>query len=515
MPLLSSFIIKQKVHLVRILITLRNNLTRKRIYNQLAHIPITYKLLLVIGALVTSGMVLLGLFIVNNQTELLRNQTDEFGQTVVHQLAESSKELVLSDDMLSLMVQVSNLGASENILGVVVYAESGKVLASSGILPNRDILNIYNVADQSNKNFYKYNWTLTDNGSVTNVVSFITPIKYRNLMTGHALVTFSHYSLSQAILKTVNAITTATILILGLAIYITYLLSKRISRPIHDLMDASKAIDSGDLSYRIHEQRHDELGYLMDAFNKMAHGMLEKSQVENAFSRFVAPKIAKQIMANLDHIQLGGKHVEATVMFADIVGFTSMSEKQPPAQVAALLNEYFAYISTASRLYNGTIDKYMGDCAMIVFGIPEYDPDHKYNAVACSIMIQRLIGRLNELRSHQNKVSVQFRIGINSGPMLAGNLGSPDRMQYSVVGDAVNLASRLHSLADSGQIVVTDRFVKDSDVQWNIQAHQHKSITLRGFADPVTTYIITDLKHIDSAAIDAQIEELLANKIVA
>jgi len=480
------------------------------------HIPIAYKLALILIVLITSGMSLLGLMIISNQSDLLRKQINDFGEAMVQQLAESSKELVLSDDILSLMVQVSNLGKNENIIGAVVYDNDGKILAHSGKLPVHDISKLYSMATSFAPDQYSVEWSDQDESNqAQELISFITPIRYQNLVAGHALVTFSKSALSESLQQTIIAISAATIFMIMLGVITAYFVGRRISRPIYDLMDASRAIHSGDFGFRIDERRNDEIGYLISAFNNMASGMLEKHQVESAFSRFVSNKVAKQIMENLDQIQLGGKRVQATALFADIVGFTSMSEKLSAEEIAQLLNEYFSYIELASRLYHGTIDKYMGDCAMIIFGAPEEDEEHKFNAISCAVMIQRMVERINTLRRQENKVPVQFRIGVNSGEMLAGNMGSHDRMQYTVVGEAVNLAARLHSVAEPGQIVVNDFLVKDPDVQWRILAHRHKSIRLRGIGEPVTTYILTDVKPAYSARIDRQIDEILKNRHVA
>lgn len=478
-----------------------------------SRIPIAYKLAIILTVMIASGMGLLGLMVVSSQSQLLRTQIDEFGQTMVDHLAESSKELVLSDDILSLMVLVSNLGKNENILGAVIYAHDGKVLANSGRLPVHDILKLYSRSQQFNHNHYSVEWTDYDEaGDPLDVISFITPIHYQDLIAGHALVTYSKSALTQSLHETISAITAATIFMILLGIITAYFVGKRISRPIYDLMNASQAIRQGDYGYRIVEHRNDEIGFLIHAFNNMANGLLEKNQVENAFSRFVSPKVAKQIMSNLDKVSLGGKRVEATALFADIVGFTSLSERLPAEDIATLLNEYFSYISQASQLYHGTIDKYMGDCAMIVFGAPEEDEEHRFNAVSCGILIQRIVERLNVIRVQEGKEPVYFRIGLNSGEMLAGNMGSDDRMQYTVVGEAVNLAARLHSVAERGQIIVTDYLVKDKDVQWRILAHRHGSIRLRGIAEPVTTYVLTDVKQNYSKIIDSQVDEILRRK---
>lgn len=477
---------------------------------------IAHKLALVLTLLISSSMVLLGLVVTNNQTQLLRGQMDDFGKTVVNQLAESSKELILSDDTLSLMVLIGSLTTNHNTLGTVIYNEGGKVIASSGMTPSNDILALYRSARQITPDDYSIEWLSNDDqGKNLQVISFMVPITFQKLIIGHALVTFSKATLNKAIIQTIQAIIATTLFMIMLGIVTAYYLGKRLTRPINDLMDASKAIHAGNYDFRINEKRNDEIGYLMSAFNTMANGLLEKSQVENAFSRFVSPKVAKQIMLNLDQVQLGGKHVNATAVFADIVGFTSISEKLPPAEVASLLNEYFSYISMITRLYHGTIDKFMGDCAMLIFGAPEEDKDHKLNAITCAVMIQRLTEVLNKERIIDGQVPIHFRIGINSGIMLAGNMGSNERMQYTVVGDTVNLASRLHTVAEKDQIVVTDTLVKDPDVQWHIVAHRYKSIQLRGITNPVTTYMVTDVKHDYSQTIDAHLSEIISHKIVA
>lgn len=479
-------------------------------------IPIAYKLAIILTALITSGMALLGLMIVSSQSSLLHAQINEFGKTMVEHLSESSKELVLSDDVLGLMVLVNNLAKNENVVGAVIYSHDGKVLGHSGRLPVHDINKMYDLSTKFQTGHYNVEWTDQDEKTKPiEVISYITPIEYKDLIAGHALITYSKSALTQSLRETIQAITAATIFMISLGIITAFFVGKRLSRPIYDLMDASRAIHQGDYAYRLPEQRSDEIGYLINAFNTMANGLLEKNQVENAFSRFVSSKVAKQIMENLDSVSLGGKRVQGTVLFADIAGFTSMSGRMAAEEVANLLNEYFRYINIASQLHHGTVDKYMGDCAMIVFGVPEADENHKFNAVLCAVMIQRMVDRLNMNRIQLGKEAIQFRIGINSGEMLAGNMGSDERMQYTVVGESVNLAARLHSVAERGQIIVTDFFVKDPDVQWLVMAHRHNSIRLRGITDPVTTYVLTDVKAEYSQIINDQLDNILSTANVA
>ena len=482
------------------------------------HFPIAYKLAAIMTLLISSGMILLGLVIVSNQSHLLQEQMNNFADTVVEQLADNSKELVMSDDILSLMVVISNLETQENILGAVIYSDDGQILASSGVIPSDEIYRLYNrsIENDKIKDHFQLQWkTNSASGQNVNATSYMTPIKFQNVVAGHALITFSTIEIEQTISGMIQAIIIATIIMILLGVFASLHMGRRISKPLHSLMDASREISNGNYEFQIKERRNDELGNLTEALNRMANGLLEKTQVENAFSRYVSKNVAKEIMNNLEHIHLGGHHVEASVIFADIVGFTQLSEKHPSEVITGILNDYFSYISLASKMYQGNIDKYMGDCAMIVFGVPEEDKQHKLHAIYCAVMIQKLIERINDIRRNNNKLAVSFRIGINSGSMLAGNLGSNERMQYTVVGESVNLASRLQHIAGENQIIISREFYNDPDIQWRLEAKKFKSIQLRGIKEKVSTYIVQDIIALYKDKMNEQIDEILKIKPAA
>jgi len=296
------------------------------------HFPIAYKLAVIMTLLISCSMILLGLVIVKNQTQLLQKQMDHFAETVVVQLADNSKELVMSDDILSLMVVISNLGAQNNILGAVIYSDDGQILASSGIIPSDEIYRLYNRSKENNekKDQFQLQWkTNFSDGQAVGATSYINPIKFQNIVAGHALITFSNAEIEQTISEMIQTIIVATIIMILLGVFVSLHMGRRISKPLHLLMDASREISNGNYNYQIKERRNDELGNLTEALNRMANGLLEKTQVENAFSRYVSKNIAKEIMNNLEHVELGGRHVEASVIFADIVGFTELSEQHP------------------------------------------------------------------------------------------------------------------------------------------------------------------------------------------
>ena len=475
-----------------------------------SRVPIAVKLALAIATLIVSGMSMLGFIILENQKSIMSEQVNNMGTAVARQLANSSKEMVLSDDNLGLQTLINNMLDKNNILGTIIISEKGQTMATGGTVPGENTINFQrNKAQQPGQvNSFEWGWNLNTNNP-HELVTFVSPIHFKNLLAGHVMVTFTKNYMIKSLEESRQVIILVTILMTIIAIFLAFIMSRHLSMPIHNLVDASKAIGNGDLSYRLNERRNDEIGELAIAFNNMADGLLKKSQVENVFSRYVSSSVAKKIMENLDVVELGGKHVHASVLFADIVGFTGISENLPPNEIAGLLNAYFSYISTISQLYHGHIDKFMGDCAMVVFGVPEDDPDHSFHSIACAVMIQKLVTRLNHMRLRDGKLSVHFRIGINTGNMVAGNLGSHDRMEYTVIGDPVNLASRLSSVAGSDQIVIMEELYRDKDIKSRIIAQQYETIRVRGMQKSVSTYLVKDLVPPYNKMIDKQIDDIL------
>ncbi|SDJ58795.1 adenylate/guanylate cyclase domain-containing protein [Microbulbifer yueqingensis] len=469
------------------------------------HFPIAFKLALVMTFLLVLGMASLGLFISNNQNQLMRAQLDDFGHTMALQLAKLASEPILAEDSLHLRMLTANLSQDDKVLGAGIYAHNGELLSAAGIQPDR-AGSVSGAAGVTSHPWFRR----TADRPPERLISFTAPAIYQDVRVGSAVVTLSASLMDQAAAEARHAIVYATLAMTLLASLLAYWLSRRLSLPIHNLMEATRAIDRGDLATRIDDRRNDEIGFLIEGFNNMAAGLLKKSQVEQVFSRYVSKNVADKVLANLDEIRLSSRPVEATVLFADIVGFTAMSEKLEPSQVSELLNEYFSCISGACSLYGGVVDKFIGDCAMLVFGVLEDDSDHAFNAVSCAVLIQRLAAQLNEQRRAAGEPEVHFRIGINSGAMLAGNLGSDDRMEYTVVGDSVNLASRLCSVAKSDQIIMREELF--NVLQPRVTAQAVQTLSIRGKSAPVRIYSVQDIHRKFQSLLQANLQGLLNHR---
>ena len=216
------------------------------------------------------------------------------------------------------------------------------------------------------------------------------------------------------------------------------------------------------------------------AHEKIAQQVLQRSALE----RFLAPEVVEMVVANPD-IRLGGVNQEVTVMFADIRGFTGMSETLEPGRVVEILNEYFTRVTDVIFDNNGTLDKYIGDAVMAVFGAPISKGNDVANAVNSAIQIQRLVVELNRDAAARNWPELRVGIGINTGNAIAGNIGSPRRLDYTVVGDAVNTAQRLMANASGGQVLISESTAKKLNRSFDLERLPELKVKGRSEAVPV------------------------------
>ena len=214
--------------------------------------------------------------------------------------------------------------------------------------------------------------------------------------------------------------------------------------------------------------------FLVAAGVLLDRGLIEEREKKRAYGllrRFLSPQSAEYVITNPDKCVLGGERVTATVMFADVRGFTTMSEKLLPEQVVALLNDYLQAMTNIVFKHEGTVDKYVGDCIMALFGIPVPYPDHARRAVAAAIEMQNALLTLHEKRQAEGLPPLDMGVGINTGEMVFGMMGADERWDFTVIGDAVNLAARVEGLnAEMNSCILitesTYELVKDDVEVW-------------------------------------------------
>ena len=210
------------------------------------------------------------------------------------------------------------------------------------------------------------------------------------------------------------------------------------------------------------------------------------NKVKNTFKRYVSKQVVDNLLDDDTNLNLGGEDREVTILFTDIRGFTSMAEKMEPEKVVLTLNEYFSEMIDIVFKYNGTLDKIIGDELMIVFGAPLSSEDDTERALKTAIEMQNKITELNKVRKKRKEPPILVGAGINRGQVVSGNIGSRDMMDYTVVGDTVNLGSRLCSAASAGEIIVSGEVKKSTGVQFSYK--QLKPIRVKGKKDKIDVY---------------------------
>ena len=221
-------------------------------------------------------------------------------------------------------------------------------------------------------------------------------------------------------------------------------IARSVNRPVQQLVAATRRVQKGDYGGAVAVDRVDEIGELATAFNHMTQGLAERDQVRDLLGKVVDPAVAEELLSK--DLKLGGEEREVSVLFADIRGFTALSERQHPSDLLDLLNRYLSCMTEVIEGEGGVIDKYIGDAIMALFGAPLAHGDDAQRAVRAALAMGHELVRLNRELTAQGLPAIATGIGINTGLVVAGNMGSTPRLNYSVIGDGVNLASRIEGL---------------------------------------------------------------------
>lgn len=193
---------------------------------------------------------------------------------------------------------------------------------------------------------------------------------------------------------------------------------------------------------------------------RLVKNIENETRTRAQFQRLLSPNLVEQLVAGKLHLEKGGELREVTILISDIRGFTSMSEKKDPAEIVQMLNEYFEVMVDVLFRSNGTLDKYVGDEIMALFGAPVDMPDAPLHAVRCALEMQKALREFNRTRLAENQEPIRIGIGINTGRVITGAIGSSRTLQYTAIGDAVNTASRLCSVSKAGEIILSENTMR-------------------------------------------------------
>ena len=433
------------------------------------YLPIAWKIVAVVAGLTLAGIVTLSVVVLNQVSNVLNNQIHAQAELTIAPVARTSAELMLAEDHLTLENLLHSLVEDGRVESITAYAIDRGRVATAGSRPTQSL------ADGV--------WPLA-----AAVEPYQREVRFQDVQVGYIEAYIDTSPMQELIRNTVNAgIATAVgVFLLGLILAID--ISKRLVRPLERLAQSMRdrirpVDDQGQPLPMVHQ---DEIAQLTSAFNDMAHDLLRKDQVESALRRYVSDAIAQDILENLDRVELGGRAVEGSVLFADIKGYTALSERCTPEELGRMLNEFFGPMAECIARHGGTVDKYMGDCTMAVFGLGGEDREHRLTAVRTGLALLDTVAGINADRERRGEERVEFRIGLNAGEMLAGNMGAQDRMQFTVVGDTVNVAARLVTVAPAGGLVTTRALMDHEQVAGRFRSEEWGTHELHGVSEPVS-----------------------------
>lgn len=287
---------------------------------------------------------------------------------------------------------------------------------------------------------------------------------------------------------------TCALIGLAFAAGVGFLVAWGITRPVQALVRATQAVAGGDLLTQVPAGGRDELGQLARAFNEMIQGLRQRELYKQQFERYVSRQVAEKILDDPERDFWQGERRRATILFADIRGFTAMSEELPPEEVVSRLNEYLRLMIDIVFEYEGTLDKFIGDAIMAVFGAPVSMGNDEERAVRAALAMQAAVRELNQRWEREGQEAFRIGIGINTGEVVVGNIGSERRLEYAAIGDHVNLAARLEALTKEFGLDILISESTFEAVSHLVECRRIDRVTVRGRSQPVDVYELLDLR---------------------
>ena len=281
-------------------------------------------------------------------------------------------------------------------------------------------------------------------------------------------------------------------LVLAIVLALALRFASRMGGAVRSISEAARSVKDGKYVSAPVVRTGDELENLATNFNAMVDGLRERDRLRETFGRYVTRQVADHLMKG--NVALGGELVPVTVLFSDIRSFTSISEKMEPRALLDFLNEYFSGMVESVMQHHGVVDKFIGDAIMAVFGAPVPQPDDPLHAVMAALEMRARLVKINETFVARGLPEVRTGIGLHSGQVVAGNMGHAERMEYTVIGDAVNLASRLEGMTKELKcdVILSEDLYRQ--VESHVEAEPLQKIKVKGRDQEVMVYRLIGLK---------------------
>jgi sigma-B regulation protein RsbU (phosphoserine phosphatase) len=270
--------------------------------------------------------------------------------------------------------------------------------------------------------------------------------------------------------------------------FILMRMAHKLAQPLNMLSDAAETLSKGNYPEPIRTNTEDELGQLVGAFNSMTQGLRQRDHIRNTFGRYLPEEVVETLLESEDRLSLGGEERVVTILMSDLRGFTAQTAAMAPDQVIVLLNRYLGAMIEIIMDHKGIVDEITGDGILAIFGAPQFSDDHTIQAALSAIAMQSEMARINELNEKDGFPELEMGVGVNTGPVVVGNIGSKRRTKYGAVGAVINMAGRIESYSVGGQILLSQSAY--DKVKDRVEGEERFSVHMKGFDAPVALYDI-------------------------
>lgn len=448
-------------------------------------IRVRYKIAGTFIVLLCVTVLALGVVTFSSQKQILQREMMARASVLAQQLANAGKEALLTKQELPIASTIADIVKRDDVVYALITDSHGKVFAHSDFALNGSQLSgaIDKAALEADGILFQESQFQGDT-----ILDTAIPIvlQSKKLKIGIARVGLSQKELKAAIQKQKNTYFLIAIGFIFAGLLISFVLARILTKPLELLADGIRDVSKGDLRNLVAVTSNDEFGSVTKTFNEMVLSLREKLHMEKYLSQSTVNSIRQH--RDQSQLKLGGERKYVTALFSDVRGFTSLSEKLSPEEVVTLMNTYLNFQAEVIVAWGGSVDKFVGDEVMAVFE----GQGGEVSAVCAAMEIQHYCGTLNHARAADGLRSVFIGIGINSGDAVMGNMGSETHMDYTVIGDNINVAARLCGIAQPGQVLIS-KSVFDA-IQGQAECETLPPVSVKGKDKPLEIFAVKDVK---------------------
>jgi len=422
-----------------------------------ARIPIWLQLTVATLFVLSVSIAVFGYVIMERQKDKFYEQTIKLGMVSLNYFSNNAKIPLLNDDILELNTLINNAASVDGHFYAFIVDNNRVIKAHTDHAKlDKPLQPFPNVETTYKKGAVSYfDYTIPGKAHVLNLSM---PIMFNETKLGEVHVGLSVDFVNQLFVNERAFLAAVILVIILFGMFAAVVFGMRFSRPVSTLVEATSEIARGNYDHKVDLKRNDELGALGEAFNRMGGELYRQSLMKETFGKYVGSEVLDMIMKSPEKGWLRGRRNEVSVLFADIRGFTGYSEGKEPEEVVEKLNEFFEIVTETVMRHGGYVDKFMGDSVLAVFGVPVYHKDHAERCLRAAVDMQQQFAISS---ADENCLLHSVGVGVASGVVVAGNIGSQVKTEYTVIGDCVNVASYLNNIAGAGEIIIANGMGRD------------------------------------------------------